>query len=68
MEHENGVLPRKNKIARMTYLDKNGTADSRFRMNQASDTSVGLRNTNGATLDRPFLRAFAFCTLGLTDD
>lgn len=34
-------------------------------MNHASDTSVGLRNTNGATLDLPFLKASAVCRLGL---
>lgn len=37
-------------------------------MNQASDTSVGLRNTNGATLLIPFPEAFKPCPIVPDDD
>ena len=50
-----------------TYLDKNGTADNRFKMNHASDTSVGLRKTNGATLFLPFLIVFGLRVLSVDD-
>lgn len=55
-------------MRRNTYLDKNGTAESRFKMNHASETSVGLRKTNGATLTLPFLLLCALCTVVEVED
>ena len=55
-------------VAIKTYLDKNGTADNRFKMNHASDTSVGRRKTNGATLFLPFLVVFGLSVVRANDE